>query len=309
MKKLSKEKQFNQDLDDILSGKTPPQIQAMPQEYQEMLELASNLADPDFISPNRSREIARQRLLSSCRESVQAGYRKESGLMNLIKRIFEERRPGMVIGTCAIIALLAIGLIFPSDLKAVASNISYNIIKTLKLGPYCSVIQVEDTDSGVKPLSQEQKARLEKEGTLDIETPDGVVTIRKQKESDQPPMNVFSSVAEAQKEMGFTVVSPTYLPAGYAFKEAKAYKGSDQYLNLYFNGSGKDIILMERLMNKDTAYVASTNGPVESVDINGAMGAWEAPHCLTWEKDGVNCTLICKGFSKEEALKIARSFR
>ena len=80
-------------------------------------------------------------------------------------------------------------------------------------------------------------------------------------------------------------------------------------MNLYFSGTGKEIILMQQAMNAETAFGFSTENAIEAVEINGVKGAWVEPHTLMWEKDGVGYSLFCKGFGKEEALKIANSLQ
>lgn len=249
-----------------------------------------------------------QRILHNYQRHSRETYNKE-GMGVKLKELFAARRPGVLVGTCAIIIMLAIAMVYPGKLTAVASSVSDSVLKTFNLGEYSVVIQMKDTAPEEKvTLTPEQNEKLAKEGFVEIETADGTISIGTNP-TEEAMRDTYASLAEAQKVAGFRVGCPSYLPEGYAFKEAKAYEGSNQYMDLYFNGPGKDIILMERLMNKDTAYVESTNAEVEAVDINGVRGVWEAPHTVTWEKDGVNYSLFCKGFNKEEALKVARSVK
>ncbi len=234
---------------------------------------------------------------------VISGPKKKSSLL---------RRPVPLYGKVAIVALFALTLAFHGNLMAVANNAADNIIKILKLGNYSSVIQVEDEVSNQPDLSQEQKDELLKGGTITLQTPDGEVVIKgKDPSRDAYPKGTvsYSSLIEAQKGACFKVLSPEYLPSGYAFKEARGFKESQYYMNLYFKGPGKDILLSMRMMNQETGFVLGTNGPVESVDINGVTGAWMEPHSVLWEKDGVSYDLVCKGFSKEEIMQIARSIK
>lgn len=227
------------------------------------------------------------------------------------KRRLILRRPMPFYGKAAIITLVVLTLAFHGSLMAVANNAVENITKILKIGNYISIIQeTEDTATDYAGLSQQDQETLRKGGKVTVQTPGGEVTIngKTAKEEDSKAGEIhYSNLVEAQKAVCFKVFNPEYLPSGYSFKEARGYKGSDEFINLFFKGSGKDIILMQSIMNQDTQFVMSTNGSKKTVDINGVQGFWDEPSTLTWEKDGVGCYLVCKGFSKEEAMKIARS--
>ncbi|MEN6326665.1 MAG: DUF4367 domain-containing protein, partial [Syntrophomonas sp.] len=197
-----------------------------------------------------------------------------------------------VFGSLALIFMLTLTLVFPGTVTAVADNVGDNIAKMLKLGKYSTVVQMNDLEPAEKKeLTEEEKAQVAKE----------------RKEMDEAFIN-YTSIEDAQKIASFKVKTPEYLPEGYTFKEAKSIKGSGDYINIYYKGSGRDIILMERAMNEDTAFVYGTNGKVEEVDINGVTGALEDSNVM-WEKDGVSCSLVCHGFEPAEALKIARSIK
>ena len=246
----------------------------------------------------------REDMAERVKSAVISGPKKRSSLL---------RRSASFCGkVAAVVALFVVTLVFHGNLMAMAGDAADNIIKILNLGNYSSVIQVEDKASNQQALSQEQKDELLKGGTITIQTPDGAVVIK----GKDPSMGAYpegtvpySSLIEAQKGACFKVLSPGYLPSGYAFKEARGFKDSKYYMDLYFTGPGKDIVLSQRMMNQETGFVLGTNGPVESVDINGVTGAWVEPHSVLWEKDGVSYDLICKGFSKEEIVQVARSIK
>lgn len=308
---------FARDLDDILEGKEPVHNEGISPEYAEVLDLASMLTGTDFSAENGGRERIKRKLSDRCQGRRCHKFNKEVGM----NKLWKERRPAVIIGTAAVIAVMALALIFPGTMMAMANNAADNITKILHIGKYATVMQMED--SGNKPatplLTAEQKAKLQAGEIVTIKTPDGDIAISGAKagdeeKADRPGVVHYAALADAQKAASFQILTPEYLPQGYAFKEAQGYEGSGadgarDYANLYYKGPGKDIILMERIMHEKTRFEESTGGKIEAVDINGATGAWMEPHTLVWEKDGVNVHLFCKGFSKEKALKIARSVK
>lgn len=298
---------FNQSLDEIMEGKKP----SKPGDYvdQQLFQLAAMLKGSDFSRDNIAQARMRHRLLNRCREKDFRNYEKES----IMKRFFEHHRTVTFFGSLALIFMLTLTLVFPGTVTAVADNVGYNIAKMLKLGKYSAVVQVKDTTPAEKKeLTEEQKEQMRKEGSITIKTANGEVKVSNpdyaEQKKDENIVN-YASIEEAQKIASFKIQAPACLPAGYELKEVEGYKGSGDYINLYFKGNGKDIIVFERIMNENTQFTYATNGEVQEVRVNGTTAAWEPGIGLMWEKDGVSFDLICKGFSQDEAIKMANSFK
>ncbi|HBK54005.1 MAG TPA: hypothetical protein DDZ44_08725 [Syntrophomonas wolfei] len=281
---------FNQSVNEIMEGKTPSQPGDIVE--QQLFQLIARLKDTDFSRDNLAQARMRNRLLSRCREKDSKDYKKEG----IMKKLFEQHRTVTVFGSLALIFMLTLTLVFPGTVTAVADNVGDNIIKMLKLGKYSTVIQMDDpAPAEKKELTEEQKEQLRKEEAASAK-------------EDENYKVKYASIEEAQKIASFKVQAPDYLPNGYELKEVVGYKGSGDYINLYFKGKGRDIIIRERVMNEHTQFTYGTSGQVDEVDINGVTGALEESNVM-WEKDGVSYSLICKGFEPEEALKIARSIK
>lgn len=283
MNKYKKAELFNHDLDKIMEGKPPLSTEDLD---QQLFKVASILKEADFSREKNTRERLRRQFIKTCMKNHISRNNKEG----IMKKIFGQHRVIAVSASLAIMFMLSIALIFPGAVTAVADSMGTNISKILKLGEYSTIIQYND------PIVQE-KVELTEEQKVSVN----------EVYEDEDIIIKYASIEEAQKIASFEILAPAYLPAGYEFKEAEGYDGSGDYINLYFKGSGKDITLMERVMNENTQFTMSTNGEVQEVEINGATGALEGHYTLTWEKDGVSCMLFCKGFSQEEVLKIARS--
>ncbi|NPV91660.1 MAG: DUF4367 domain-containing protein [Firmicutes bacterium] len=301
--------EFSRDLDDILDRKSRHDTADVPPKYEGALKLAFDLSRMDFSRDGRTRERVRRRLMDRCQARKDGRYDKEAAM----NRFFRGRKPALVLGTFAIMALLGFAMAFPGVMTALADNISANVSKVLQLGPFTTVMQVKDQSPSENILTQEEQEKLAREGVITKQTDEGEIMISVQSDAAEKKlmeaMVSYPSLGEAQKAVCFKVLAPEYLPVGYSLKEARTYKGSDMYVNLYYSGPGNDIILMQRVLNEETQFGFATDGPVESVEVNGVTGAWLEPSGLMWEKDGVSYSLALHGFNKEEAMKIAGSIK
>ncbi len=294
-------KHFNEDVDSILAGKPQANSKQVQSEYDDLLNLAAVLAETDLFPENGKQQILRRQLMNRCLAKNKTRNNKEA----IMKNFFGKHRPAVMAGSFVLVAVLSFSLIFPNALTATAKSIG-NI---LKLGSYVTIVSdmPAPDPSTVKPLTPEQQAQLDKNGYVEIVEDDGsVITIGTRDEPTVDTVN-YSSLADAQQGVSYKLLAPTYLPKGYSFKNAECYEGSKEYITLNFQGPGKGIILMQRIMNEHTKYV--TNGEVvEPVTINGNKGAWD-DSSLVWNIGDVNYTLFAKGFSKDEIMKIAESVK
>lgn len=278
-------KQFNQDLDDILEGKTPqPQVDISP-EYTGVLDLADKLKASNFQA-----EPAKLKLREQMFNPGHTKMNKEA----FMNRIFEKRKPALVVGTAAAVILLAVALALPGNMAAIAKD---SIAKTFKIGKYVTVIQEDD------PVQSPVPGELPKDGTV---LSDGSVL----RIGNQEPAETvhYTSLAEAQKAVDFKILTPQYLPAVYSFKEAKGLGTCKDYIELVYDGGEKKITIIMTKTSEQNRFDVATNGQVEQADINGNVGTWSEPNNVMWEKNGVYYSLDCSTkLGKAEALKIAKS--
>lgn len=288
---------FNEDIDSILDGQPQNRNKEDQAKYNDLLSLAAILAETDIIPENGKKQMLRRQLVKRCLAENTAGRNKEA----IMRNFFKKRRPALLVGSFALVAMLGFYLISPATLTAMAENIG-NI---LKIGPYVTLINEDSTPEPPKtnPLTPEQQAQLDRNGYVEIQNENGTMVVSTWGEPPVDKVN-YSNLVDAQQGVSYKLLAPQYLPEGYSFKSAETYRGSKEYINLEFQGPGKDIILMQRLMNEQTKY--ETGGKVVPVNINGQTGAW-VDSSLTWDKDGINYILIAKGLSQDEILKIAES--
>lgn len=283
-------KHFNEDLDAIVSGKQPPKRPEASDEYAEILEISSALKKLDFSSEYGLPEKIK------LQEKVSAIWIREEKRME--KRIGRSRFvTGKIAAAVAVITLVG-ATAFSEPLLAFANHATESISKIVQLG-YTSVMQM---DEQAPPADKKSVGHEQNSEKILVSASDQPLEIERA---------IYTTLADAQKTVSYKLLSPAYLPAGYSFKEASGFKGegADQYMDLYFSGPVKDIVLMTRVLNQETAFGVATSSNVDSLSVNGNAAAWIEPHTLMWEQDGVSYSLFCKGFGKEEALKIANSFK
>jgi len=276
MKDNNLAKHFIQDLDSILKGEQLYKTGDTTPEYEQVLQLASVLKDTDFSSESKTREGLRRRLMNRCLNNHRSN---KEVIMN---KLWVGRRPALILGTAAVIAMFGFALMSPGKMMAMANEVADNISKILRLSNNMAVVQMESKTPQNAELDREEREGLRKEG-VSIQTSSGEVIVTSKEavtgadvveitskdvginDEDQmlPGTVSYASLAEAQEAVCFKILTPEILPLGYSFKEAQGYQGSDQYINLYFSGPGKDIILMQRIMNQNTSFVLATDGPVD----------------------------------------------
>ncbi len=298
---------FNHDIDNLLKGEQENIRENNSPEYDELLELANTLRETDFSTESDAKEKIWHNLRSN--HQVKSLWFKQKGDFTM-KKLFKQYRPGYIMGVGALIAVLAVTFIFPGTMEAVANNIA----KVFKVGKGVTIIQTDGESRPAPLLSKEQLSSEKVKVAVEGEN--------SETNSDSQVKDIIhKSIAEAQKAVDFKVLVPEYLPTGYTLKEAKTMelvgadinseeaKSSRYYLTVKFAGQEKDITVFYRLVNEETAYETGTENEIEAVKINDTIGAWEDSGHLIWEQDGVSYNMICKGISKEEAVKIAKSFK
>lgn len=291
-------KQFNEDLDSILNGGPRTSGNKVQTQHDDLLDLAVALAETKPTPDSGKQQVLRRQLINRCREHYTVRNKKEA----VMKNFFRKRRIAPVACSFALAALFGFYLILPGTFTAMAKDLG----TILKLGPYVTLIEDNTAPgpSSVSPLTPEQEAELDKNGYVQFTAEDGgLVTISTWGKPSVDTVE-YTSLADAQTGVSYKLLAPAYLPEGYSFKNAECYKGSKDYITLNFQGPGKDIILMQRVMKEQTKYEAG--GKFEPIMINGNSGAW-VDSGLIWNKGGVNYILFAKGFSKDEIKKIAES--
>lgn len=141
---------------------------------------------------------------------------------------------------------------------------------------------------------------------FEFKVPEGVTVITR----DMPPMPEEMTLEEAKKKVNFTVLSPSYLPAGYAFKTATVMKyDSVETVNLIYLEGTRTIYIME----KPRENIPDIDMPdIEKVSINGAEGKLLSlpigGKMLTWSTEKLDIVMSSE-LSKEEMIKVAGSMK
>ncbi len=138
--------------------------------------------------------------------------------------------------------------------------------------------------------------------------------IRDEKDAETSEWN---TIEEAQAVAKFDIKYPKYIPEGFSFNRAYTYKNDDgsisgYYMTLeYTNSDGKDINIMERLLNDETAFTMSTDSELKERVINGRKTIIDDGRNADFEtEDSVSVSIHTKGnVSEDELIKITESIK
>jgi len=216
------------------------------------------------------------------------------------------------------------------------------IIKTVKTG-YNSFHQIDSTAE--QPLMEELKGKIfdengnelysisasdfdniyDKEGNkitgemyakMIEEATGGLVEISGKHDLKDREVD-FENLKLAKENAEFDIKAPEYLPNDYTLDRVYTYKTeeglpSSEYITLvYKNTDSKEITILERILNENTAFEAGTDGSLEELSINGRIAALTNDISLSYEtEDNVSVTINTHGnVSKDELVKIAESIK
>jgi len=315
---------FSQDLDRIMEGEYP-QNQDMPGEYQEVLALAANLSQLDFCPDELNRERKRQQLINA---HLNHAIPKQSNQPRIWQAIWG--KPALSAAAALVVLTLTLSIAFPGQITSAANNAADHIARVIHVGKYATVLKIDDNgspaqDAVMLEVEQDEEmvdnANSQPDGVISVSIPGyetsdnisvpchtGVKTRALSLQVIDPEYVTYNTLTKAQEALSFKILTPKYLPTGYSFKQAQGLKETQAYqkfVNLYYQGPGKDIVLMQRV--SESGDSAADKAGSDSVRINDVDGVWSSPNCLAWTKAGVEYDLFANGISHEEALKIARS--
>lgn len=143
---------------------------------------------------------------------------------------------------------------------------------------------------------------------FEFKVPEGAKVVTR--EPPAPPKKM--TLEEVRKEVNFTVLSPSYLPEGYAFDSATVFKyDTKEILSLTYQKGSENLMLSEK--QRDDANPPPDLGEVEKVSINDVDGkiitGFGESKMLTWNSGSIELTIMSRTLSKEEMIKVAGSMK
>jgi hypothetical protein len=141
----------------------------------------------------------------------------------------------------------------------------------------------------------------------------------------------FSSIDQAQSFVPFAIRQPTFLPAGYEFREVIV--SPSDWVFLFYDGINGDLVIAQLPVGKVTVNEPSqqidsmpvgpvtvgqlntvgvgmlTEKQVRPVTINGQPAAWVEETGLMWETDGISFMIGGPGLTQEEITQTAESLK
>lgn len=317
MSKNKYEDRFSEDLDNNIIGKENLYIEN--EKYKELLELGKTLSNEDFSKNGNKPKIFNSSLVNIKK------YKGEDSMKKSNKMIIK-------VASFVLVCILGISTMrtsFAQDLvEKIANFISIEhvtvyeepILNEGELMPVPDELKGEIFDKDGNPIEEftvgspqlmytaegEEIDRFESE-TLKI------VTVSEAELEDDNL--VVKDTDKLNDYTCFEVILPKYLPEGYEFDRAEFFRDENgiventKYISLYFTNdeTGEYIYIQQRFADEETAY--ETGGQkVEQLKING-VDAILYDNSLDWEDDGIIYSLNGRVISRDELIRIAKSFK
>jgi hypothetical protein len=165
---------------------------------------------------------------------------------------------------------------------------------------------------GIYTKDGEKIAKINPEkGTLVTEK-----QMKEDKKKDRDNTLYVTDSSKLNEYTCFEVKLPTYLPAGYTFKNADFNKDKagnvkdSKYASLHFENktTGKEIYIQERFACDETKSVGDAED-IEKININGVDAILSNGRNIDWEADNTIYYVGGKNIGKDEAIKVAESIK
>lgn len=192
-----------------------------------------------------------------------------------------------------------------------AREMAFAVIRRVVTGPNSSAVQItRGAASEPQPLPEDMWIVRTAIGNFGGNAPPGV----------EPVVSSFASLEEAQAVVDFHILTPAWLPQGYALRQVKtAPIGASAWVFQFYGGSGTDVIVVQMPVGEqpgsDPDVLTSvgvgvmTGSELEPVDFDGRRAVWVDGLSLMWEQNGTAFQVGGPGLSLEQAMQLARSLK
>jgi hypothetical protein len=213
------------------------------------------------------------------------------------------RRTGWLAATTLLAGACFALLLFPPA-RAFADSIWHQI------GAYVFVQGAPDPNA---KLSQQQADDLKKAGSPAVAAADA--TKQAVATAAQPNKPAAASAAEASQQAGFSVLAPSYVPAGYQPSGGYAVDRESEGVSVMTALIGPDphngLKLIEFKLAAGHAPLPLYGPEAQDVTVRGQPG-WLLPgeaNTLVWEENGITYSLVAEGPSLAELMRVAEGLR
>lgn len=111
--------------------------------------------------------------------------------------------------------------------------------------------------------------------------------------------------------LDFAPLLPGEFPEGFDLTAAAYFDTDGKYVTLACtNAEGQEIIIMERILNEDTATHMGTDSTIEEIEINGNKAVLIGDQSLDWEVGNLSVAISGRGnITRDELIAMAESMR
>ena len=221
----------------------------------------------------------------------------------------------------ALVALVLLVLLIAAAFVPPVRAFAGQILKHISLGDFSSAEQIED-----QPYDQSVTSTLPTNIWI-IHTDTGP-EIGILPDGASPTIRTYFTLEEAQKQLNFTLLTPKYLPEGYALREVDLPpQSAEDKAYLFYSGPGKDFFVAVNptgVQSENISGTPSANGDISvyksvienelattgslvETSVNGHTAAWASGNILVWTAKGLFFEIRGSDLSMDEAIRIAES--
>jgi len=324
--------QFSEDVDELLREAGRAEEEPTPEGYEELLTVARRLTQADWSGESQAREALRRQLLhqATCQAEEQAHGPRPWALA--VPWGTWRRRLGTMTAVAASVVLMGVMLWLPGTLTATAQGLETLAQRVVLRRPVTTRIvaisepavassvrlEVHSVSSDQVVLTRERLAPMmffTDDGTMwTMQTSIGSFGERVPSGREASAKR-FVSLAEAQMVLDYKLRQPSYLPEGYALRDAAVTPLDAVYL--FYRGPSEDIILAQMRLEHDpweevagaTALTTMTDRPVRLIPLDGQVGSWIEGRGLIWQADDTGFLVGGTSLNLDEATRIATSLK
>jgi hypothetical protein len=227
----------------------------------------------------------------------------------------------------SIVAVITAALFFSPSTRALAQSIMR------QFGGYVFVQGTPQPDPSKEEINQ-KKAMATGENRVKVSSEqEATLTAAKMQMKDQPsekPItvdkysklagNLAPDAAAASQITGFTVLAPSYVPAGYTPGDEKNITGGWEIAQVnggvsamtrYESQTDKSFFVVEELKYEQGQPTTVERPQIVDVTVRGQPGAWMpddgGKSTLAWDENGITYLIVGNKLTLDEALKVAES--
>jgi hypothetical protein len=197
-----------------------------------------------------------------------------------------------------------------------------NAIQQFTVGQHATFVSYDNSDIVRSGRGEAQLRQNDVGDEISVVFTEAVFSYKAEIEREKGLVTYFETIDDVKPYLAFNPLMPVYLPVGFALDRISLYNdenglplplGSNMYLNVYYTDveKTKQIYVQLRLMDEQSAFVASAGNDMRYISINGHEGVVEGNN-VNVEIDGVMYMIMAgraDGVTQNDVIRMAKSLQ